>query len=522
MAAHHKNRSKISPQIHRSENSFSLVYVAGIGAAALMTGLAISAALMPTYRNVASLLYINEATSAAENSVQYALARLNEASETGSADSFSSNVSVPDTVKGAASVSVSVSKIDTTFSDTLTNSPIFNPNMLNLRNDTNFSELPNDYRLIQATAKYNSFTRTVFAIVGPSPPFGPAQPSKQATPLFKNAAYANSSLSLKGGVGVSSEGNSGITDSSIGSNKLVRIDGASSIEGNVYASNSDTSKIALSASQDAKVLGNIFTPSNQIENNNPPSEDPNASAFTPDDPFSGADPSKYNLFGDGQAPPSSSVVGSFQPSQTSTIPPANVANSTQPAQLNQTGGLDYEVISPSTQSDIADLGSLQINPGQTVTLNPGTYIVNSIDIANGGTLSINVPSSSSNGVQIYVQGSGAGTSAITISGSMTPTSASNFQIFYNGTKNINIAMTSNDLYGLIYAPSSTITVNTGSSGRFHGAFVGDSISLSGSGKILFDKSSVNPGSGSPGVAPGPGYYLDPQSIKYRILSWHEK
>jgi hypothetical protein len=82
------------------------------------------------------------------------------------------------------------------------------------------------------------------------------------------------------------------------------------------------------------------------------------------------------------------------------------------------------------------------------------------------------------------------------------------------------AMTS--FNGLIYAPNAPVNIDTGNAGNnFQGAVVGNNLSVFGNGVFYYNPSSVNPGGGGTGVAPGPGYTLAPTTQKYYVLSWQE-
>lgn len=114
-------------------------------------------------------------------------------------------------------------------------------------------------------------------------------------------------------------------------------------------------------------------------------------------------------------------------------------------------------------------------------LDTGSYSVSSLD-TNSGSASITSP------VKLFVQdGATTATSALQINASQLQNTGSpqNLQIWYNGTRAINLNLNTN-FNGLIYAPNAPISIS--GIGGFSGALVGDVVRLTNKGSVLIDTS----------------------------------
>lgn len=124
-------------------------------------------------------------------------------------------------------------------------------------------------------------------------------------------------------------------------------------------------------------------------------------------------------------------------------------------------------------------------------------------------------------VKIYIQGNNSeeavniDASRIKYSESTTP---ANFQIYYNGSNQVNITLNGSPFKGMIYAPNATVQVSNGNNttGSFDGAIVGDKVNvlMSGQMNLIADPSSLGGDSDSGGS-------LKRTRTVYKVASYQE-
>lgn len=129
-------------------------------------------------------------------------------------------------------------------------------------------------------------------------------------------------------------------------------------------------------------------------------------------------------------------------------------------------------------------------------------------------------------VKIYIQGNNSeeavniDASRIEYSESTTP---ANFQIYYNGSNQVNITLNGSPFKGMIYAPNATVQVSNGNNttgsnttGSFDGAIVGDKVNvlMSGQMNLIADPSSLGGDSDSGGS-------LKRTRTVYKVASYQE-
>ncbi|MFA7335720.1 MAG: hypothetical protein WC028_02960 [Candidatus Obscuribacterales bacterium] len=150
--------------------------------------------------------------------------------------------------------------------------------------------------------------------------------------------------------------------------------------------------------------------------------------------------------------------------------------------------------------------------------------------ANLSTSTISQPvqvDTSASPVKIYVQDGNLPGNSIEVSTGMLPQSSTNagdFQLFYEGTRALNIDLTSPSFYATIYAPNAQI--NLTGEGTMQGALVGSVITLSNSGTLKIDTDLSNPSAGGSAQQYGLTYNrltgsTEPALQGYRTVSWKE-
>lgn len=517
----------------REANGFSILYVLMIGVVTLMGIMAVTDALVTAQRNVASQVYLNEATSTAENALQYSIGVLNSATNQGVLSTIPSSIPIPNSIMGNATVSVKVTQIPASLLYGSSATPIWN---INTFPPSSNQQNPPPYLLVSANSQVSTYRRTINAILGPQftiPPPLPGSPGSKppSNAYYNGALYANQLLQISG-VNVLFEPGYNATATSfaqpiISSNNSIQLSGSTTIYGSLNANSFTVPQAPLppGTANPIMIEGNV---SYSGAANQPPS------AFIADQgnitPTPGA-----NVLGDGLAGGVGNQPGSVTNNAFSfTSTPAQVMSSSGTAQFAVAGTTTtIQAASDGTNSLVSSLGSLSASENGTVSIASGQYVANSVYVPPTGTLNLNLTPSSSGSVspiQIFLQGNSEQGVPLLLQGNMTTSgaaaSSSNLQIFYNGTQSILVTMGQKtpDFYGQIYAPNANVTIDT-TGGAFHGAVSANNLTLTGTGNFYYDPRSINPAGGGPG-APGPGWSLsatNPNSpTLFNVLSWQEQ
>lgn len=151
---------------------------------------------------------------------------------------------------------------------------------------------------------------------------------------------------------------------------------------------------------------------------------------------------------------------------------AKVTGSTDPASGPKS------LPAPVIPDDAVNLGAVTLNSNRTLTLTAGNYRLSSLSITANGQLIVDAGTGP---VNLYVTGtvriSGNGISNL----SRTPSRLSIVQV---GGASVTVGGGA-ALYGTIYAPDSSLTIN--GAGHRYGSFIGDVVSLSGTGGVHYDQ-----------------------------------
>lgn len=177
------------------------------------------------------------------------------------------------------------------------------------------------------------------------------------------------------------------------------------------------------------------------------------------------------------------------------------------------------IATPSTATTLTDLSNY-VGAGNSPTTTGATVFqtqsLSTDNVPAGQTVDFSSPSATAP-VQIFVnQGTTSGT-AVNIDTSKLSAGSSNsadFQIWYEGNKNVTINLTK-DFSGLIYAPNANVTLQNvaglPSSLKYTGAVVGKVVNVSlKSGSLSVDTGLATGGSG------GGGGGKDPDTYKYKM------
>jgi hypothetical protein len=474
----------------RSKSGYSIVLVSSLGLILVMAALAVTAGLIPVYKNIGAQNMVTQAQEAADAGVQYAVNQLNESAD----PSKLTNLQLPSAYT-SATVQIKIELPGTNPFDPDSATKAFASNQ----------KLNIDTRKITSSAVVGLNKATVIAFVQSTPaiPLNPViknQTQVSSKSFFNNALFGASSMSINasnGTLNVLSQ--NGTRQASVSSNKSVSFSGSTVVDGNVVANNIDSKSTSISGSSSNKINGNLVFNGNMPKNGLNP-------AFIQDSFINRVTygTSNLNVLGDGQ-------VGRTVGTITSQLTQTAFAPSESPA-LNQ----------------VSYLGDINIKAGETVQIAPGNYLASSINIEKGGQLQVTGDTQNFDGVVLNVEGE-SGSPVVNINGKVSNSlGAQNFQIFYSGTSSVSLN-TVGDFVGLIYAPNAQVTLSMAGQ-KFTGAIASDKVNVTGNGSIYFDPASVGMKSGS-GPSSDPKnnttnnlFYTKPQSSNmnyYRILSWYE-
>ena len=159
------------------------------------------------------------------------------------------------------------------------------------------------------------------------------------------------------------------------------------------------------------------------------------------------------------------------------------------------GSQDYAVTS-DTILPPGNYGNIAVSGGKTLTLSPGTYNINSLNLSGGASIAIKpagqvMVNIAGNNVLQPIQFSGAGAAN---SGGVPL----NLFLSYGGTLPITISGRSGS-YAVLYAPNSAVTL----AGDWFGAMVVGTLDDSGGGAIHYDRSLAIPPTIAGTIAPVP-------------------
>jgi hypothetical protein len=512
----------------RLSDGYSVLFVISISVIALLGVMGVTDALVSAQRNAASQVYMNEASSAAENALQYALGTINVAANNGKLSSISSPIEIPPSIAGNATVTVTMTSITSLSANS---TPIYSQ-------QTNALAQSQDYRLLSAQAESGSYRHTINVVLGPVFPANPPgkTPQSPTNNYFNQALLSNQGMQISG-VSIqfdpAYEASSAFSNASYGqivatSNGSMQLTGSVTIDGSTNAPSYSVPSPNKDGISPITVNGNVtYTGASAT----PPAN------FTFDaggtTPTPGANVLGDALNGGPQNLPGA-ISNTAAPTQQAPIQVQTVTSAGALTVVGTTPGSISTTVLPSAPGAVTSLGAVNLSGNDSLTLSPGQYVVSSISTSPTSVININMPPSSGPNVpapvQIYVQGDSPNSPALQLQGNVNmtgSTSASNLQIYYSGSSPVQVVQPGTTFMGQIYAPNATVNINT-AGGVFNGSVVANNLSLSGTGKYYYDPRTVASNAGASalpkGAAPGPGFINSPNSppTQFSVLSWQEQ
>ncbi|MBI4532777.1 MAG: hypothetical protein HY711_02425 [Candidatus Melainabacteria bacterium] len=463
-----------------SADGFSLVTVAALGAVSMLWLFAISAAVVPAYQKASESRYFTVVRSSAEAALDYTVNELNQAMAAGqvsaiddtNADGVPVITSIPTDAIGNSLATASV-RINNVAAPTT--SSIYDALLVPA------DPGDNGWRIIEATATYAGFSRTIRAILQPQLSSTPST-TTTTQPYFTYAMFGRSYLSMSGNArsdgydsrlgaytASPSTANRDPLAGSVGSN------GSGTLSGNaVVGGDLDIFVQPPGSSVVASRSGNA-TVNDEVHLNGSGSGG-----------FDGDGSGTDNVLGMSVSPRPPDY-NAYQPLQTNSdiqYPAAPTA----PATAYNVGTISVSgngrlIVDPAAS---APTGSIVVSGNNTLRIPPGDYVVSSFSTSGNGYME--VLSSVTTPTRIFVEGVVPGSNAIQISGNGIVNQTSipaRMQFWYNGSLNINLSGNGN-MYSTTYAPNAT--VNISGNGTYYGSVVANTVNNSGNGMIHYDKS----------------------------------
>jgi hypothetical protein len=486
----------------------------------MMWLLAMTAAVIPMYQRASTGRYFTVVRSSAEAGLDYAVAMLNQALQTGtpspvddqSEDGSPATNQVPSNAVGnsGAQVTIQVNNVRPAAA-----SSIYDPQ---------WDQPTNHWRVVTATASYAGLQKTIRVILKPEP--GTPVTVSTPVPYFQFAMFGKSLISMTGNAKTdgydSRNGNYDETENvdlyggDVGSNKFGRFGGQANIGGDVriysQPKGSATAVVAEALTSDVVVMDQLVM--NGVSNG---FLGTNGATPGPNDNVLAKGQGTPTRTGDWETP-----IDASQSYDQIEVPPAK----TVPADSQVvTGSVTWDNgttgwVSQPAPGQVADLGSISVTGQKVLNIRPGDYKISSLMVAGDGQINILPNADGSAGqVRLFVEGIAPGENVIQVAGKGIVNQSKkpgNLQMWYNGSKNILLAGNGN-LHSVIYAPNSYVKV-TGN-GSYFGAIMGDTVDNQGNGEVHFDKALLAT-SGSTAITFNRNQtQMAPSALKTR--SWQE-
>lgn len=458
-----------------TQRGFSLVTVVAMGAVVMTWLLVLTGLVLPTYYKAVESRYYNVLRSSAEGGLDYAVSQLNSAIGTGSTSPMdaitlgaSTQTVVPDAVIGVpgAKVTIKITNVSVPSTSTIYNQyldfAVASPPL-----QASNGKPGNGWRVVEATATYapqatlNGFvflTKKIRVILQPS--YSSASSTGNTVPYFPYAVLSAGLIGISNNVSTdgynSNNGPYGGSNvdpfgGSIASNQQINLSNNANIGGSVFVNSlpyASNSVVSATASNNAvvkdMVVVNGITPGFVATPGPTPQSSDNVDAL-------GGTPSTPRIGARNTSP----VI------QSQSNVPFNVpAAPSSPSTAYDVGAINISGNATVVVKDGASMPQLPLNVSKGTTyMPPGSYKATSFTMSNNATLTID--SSVTQPLKIFLEGSCSGTSVFTLTNNTAIQNntgkPANFQVFYNGSKNITLG-NNGTLRGVIYAPVAKLNI----------------------------------------------------------------
>ncbi|MBS1953929.1 MAG: hypothetical protein JST89_07085 [Cyanobacteria bacterium SZAS-4] len=456
----------------RRNNGFSLVTVLSLGLISTMMLFAVTASILPLYQKASQNVPYIQLRNSAESAVNAVVGDLNNTlttSQTSTYDATTFGVTRVTTVIGSPAVQITVENIAPAAGDFLYNSAFdFSPSKP-------FSSASlytsNPWRMVEVISSFDKtqppqvmarslIRRTISAPSSANSPAFSTSTSNTTEAVFKYALFAAQSLTAQN---ASIKGTNNF-DGDLGTNGTATLLGGVDVDGSLTvgsATDSTSRGMNVATGNDSTTIHDQLLVNGKYSG------------------FSAGD----NVLGQGPGNSANPIVNSADSNRLPATPSAPTsANSLGDLNFQNGGSILFQnnVAFPPSASALATFAS-----GGQLKLPPGDYAVNSLNTSTG---SISMDSSLSLPVRLFINGDSSSAVNITGAGVRNNTNvASNLQIYYAGSSNVNL--TSTGFTGVVYAPGASVVI---SKANVHGSVVGNNISVSRA-SVNFDSTLTDVG-----------------------------
>lgn len=217
---------------------------------------------------------------------------------------------------------------------------------------------------------------------------------------------------------------------------------------------------------------------------------------------------------------SNSVMGNEDnlPSVLGQITSSEIPQFVNTSQAPITGVTSLETLAPSPTASVGN--QIEFPPSANVDLLSSSYSTSSLNLDGNNT--VNLPLTPNSPTKIFVDSNSSNLVIDTKSLNNFSSNPGDFQVFYNGTSNLEIRITDKSFSGLIYAPKANVTI---SGGDFNGAVVGDVVNINNNKMNLQTNVSSTTGSaGSKNIDYGLVFGKNGPDVSYfgyQPVTWQE-
>jgi hypothetical protein len=552
-------------KLERNDAGYALITVLVIGLAAAMSLLAVAELAINSFRSEAQRHYAIELRNAAEAGADYAIGQLNASAAAHQAcflddglphnfpSSYLSASGGSPVISNAATlgnmtVTMTVAKLPSTlWADIAGWSSVYSPSTdftksvsTTWKSPATTNILVDSWRVLTVKAQYSLAARYVRIVLQPCydpPPLGTPSPGNQS--YFSNVLLGNQGLNFAPPArlvvqAVTGPSNATVTPAAnaatatqllavnqvfqypltLTTNEFTSIGLNTDILGNVQVASVNSLQNATAIMNGGLIEGTL-TGNSSLPNVAPTvsANQDNSAIAIGNNVVSDAD-----LYNTGTA----GNPGTNPNGNPSNVLPTNRVGANQTPAVNS-AGLSQALAAPPLNVAGASLPDFSATNNKLPT---GDYTVTGLDTSNAAQFPSAVVAGAASGstpVRLFVQDSSASSTALNISSNMlsnASTDASNFQIWYSGSNNININLVPGaSFYGTIYAPNATVT--TTGNGQFYGAIVAGTANIQHQGGLNLRVDLSAPSSAGPGLLFSSDSTSGAYLTGYKPVTWEE-
>lgn len=401
----------------------------------------------------------------------------------------------------------------------------------------------NGWRMVEAKATIGGITRQVRTIIKPG--YKPTNPNTPNNPSSNYSVFGASAVNIDGNaqtdgynsaLGYSASHLTALENPSAGLGGDVGSLSSVKLGNNVTIGGSVDVSLQPAGSNTNTAFGQNSTTVNRYLNLNG-TQDGSFADNTTTDPSVKGYSNKLNGYPDDLSTGRPDSILEKQGATQPQLPPAPSAptmftDATTTVQAQNLGSLSVGGTSSTSTTTVVVTPSAPAPPysivqGTTNFIRPGNYTANSIDVGTNGQIIVSSSVTSSQPFRLFVDGTTPGANAMNVTGINGIRNfgvPSNLQIYYNGSKNINL-QSRRGLSAVVYAPNATLNMNPNTTEQvgFFGSFVGNAVNAKNAA-VHFD-TALKSGDYLNALGSGNSYGTkvpkSQQQFAFTTVSWQE-